>query len=130
MRRELGLLNIICIFVAFGFLVMAAISVISSGDFLTIDNLFIITVSLVMALMFAVNPLLYLKSEGRLPLPGLKNSAAAVPAASGGDWGQLKSHAQAPPLLDAKGRAVPPDVRAIVSKMDSHKDAQKTPNAI
>lgn len=130
MRRELGLLNIICIFVAFGFLVMAAISVISSGDFLTIDNLFIITVSLVMALMFAVNPLLYLKSEGRLPLPGMKNSAAAVPAASGGDWGQLKSHAQAPPLLDAKGRAVPPDVRAIVSKMDSHKDAQKTPNAI
>jgi hypothetical protein len=130
MRRELGLLNIICIFVAFGFLVMAAISVISSGDFLTIDNLFIITVSLVMALMFAVNPLLYLKSEGRLPLPGMKNSAAAVPAASGGDWGQLKSHAQPPPLLDAKGRAVPPDVRAIVSKMDSHKDAQKTPNAI
>ena len=130
MRRELGLLNIICIFVAFGFLVMAAISVISSGDFLTIDNLFIITVSLVMALMFDFNPLLYLKYEGRLPLPGMKKSDAAVPAASGGDWGQLKSHAQAPPLLDAKGRAVPPDVRAIVSKMDSHKDAQKTPNAI
>ena len=130
MRRELGLLNIICIFVAFGFLVMAAISVISSGDFLTTDNLFIITVSLVMALMFAINPLLYLKSEGRLPLPGMKKSAAAVPAASRGDWGQVKLHAPAPPLLDAKGRAVPPDVRAIVSKMDSHKDAQKTPNAV
>ena len=130
MRRELGLLNIICIFVAFGFLVMAAISVISSGDFLTIDNLFIITVSLVMALMFIVSPLLYLKSEGRLPLPGMKKSAAAIPAASGGDWGQVKSHAPAPPLLDAKGRAVPPDVRALVSKMDSHKDAQKTPNAV
>lgn len=124
MRRELGLLNIICIFVAFGFLVLAAISVISSGDFLTIDNLFIITVSLVMALMFAVNPLLYLKSEGRLPVPGMKK---AVPApAGGGDWGQIKSHAQAPPLLDAKGRAVPPDVRAIVSQMESRKD----PNAV
>ena len=130
MRRELGLLNIICIFVAFGFLVMAAISVISSGDFLTIDNLFIITVSLVMALMFVVSPLLYLKSEGRLPLPGMKKSAQAVPAASGAEWGQIKSHPQAPPLLDAKGRAVPPDVRAIVSKMDSHKEAQKTPNAV
>jgi len=109
---------------------MAAISVISSGDFLTTDNLFIITVSLVMALMFAINPLLYLKSEGRLPLPGMKKSVAAVPAASGGDWGQIKPHAPAPPLLDAKGRAVPPDVRAIVSTMDRHKDAQKTPNAI
>jgi len=130
MRRELGLLNIICIFVAFGFLVMAAISVISSGDFLTTDNLFIITVSLVMALMFIISPLLYLKSEGRLPLPGMKKSAAAVPAASGGDWGQVKSHAPAPPLLDAKGRAVPPDVRAIVSRMDSHKEAQKTPDAV
>ena len=130
MRRELGLLNIICIFVAFGFLVMAAISVISSGDFLTTDNLFIITVSLVMALMFAINPLLYLKSEGRLPLPGMKKSVAAVPAASGRDWGQIKSHAPAPPLLDAKGRAMPPDVRAIVSQMDSHKGAQKTPNAV
>ena len=129
MRRELGLLNIICIFVAFGFLVMAAISVISSGDFLTTDNLFIITVSLVMALMFIISPLLYLKSEGRLPLPGMKRSKS-IAAPAGNDWGQVKSHAQAPPLLDAKGRAVPPDVRAIVSKMDSHKEAQKTPNAV
>ena len=126
MRRELGLLNIICIFVAFGFLVLAGISVISSGDFLTIDNLFIITVSLVMALMFIVSPLLYLKSEGRLPLPGVKKPVAAP--AGVGDWGQVKSHAPAPPLLDAKGRAVPPDVRAIVSQMD--KASEKTPNVV
>lgn len=122
MRKELGLLNIICIIVALGFLVMAVVSVIASGDFLTIDNLFIITVSLVMALMFAVNPLLYLKSEGRLPVPFMKKSIAAP--ASGGEWGQIRSQ-QAPPLLDAKGRAVPPDVRAIVSRMDTHKEAQK-----
>jgi hypothetical protein len=122
MRKELGLLNIICILVALGFLGMAVVSVIASGDFLTIDNLFIITVSLVMALMFAVNPLLYLKSEGRLPVPFMKKSIAAP--AGGGEWGQLRSQ-QAPPLLDAKGRAVPPDVRAIVSRMDSHKEAQK-----
>jgi len=126
MRKELGLLNIICILVALGFLVMAIISVISSGDFLTTDNLFIITVSLVMALMFAVNPLLYLKSEGRLPIPGMKKSVPAP--AGGGEWGQIR--AQAPPLLDAKGRAMPPDVRAIVSQMDSRKEAQKTPNAV
>jgi hypothetical protein len=126
MRKELGLLNIICILVALGFVVMAVVSVISSGDFLTIDNLFIITVSLVMALMFVVSPLLYLKSEGRLPVPGLKKSIPAP--AGGGEWGQVKS--TTPPLLDAKGRAMPPDVRAIVSQMDAHKDAQKTPNAV
>ena len=122
MRKELGLLNIICILVALGFLVMAVISVISSGDFLTTDNLFIITVSLVMALMFAINPLLYLKSEGRLPLPGVKKSIAGP--AGNSEWGQIRSQ-QAPPLLDAKGRAVPPDVRAMVSRMDPNKEAQK-----
>jgi hypothetical protein len=122
MRKELGLLNIICIIVALGFLVMAIVSVISSGDFLTIDNLFIITVSLLMAFVFAVNPLLYLKSEGRLPAPFMKKSIAAP--AGGGEWGQIRSQA-APPLLDAKGRAVPPDVRAMVARMDSHKEAQK-----
>jgi len=123
MRKELGLLNIICIIVALGFLVMAVVSVISSGDFLTIDNLFIITVSLLMALMFAINPLLYLKSEGRLPIPGRKKAIAA-PAAGAGEWGSVRAQ-PAPPLLDAKGRAVPPDVRAIVNRLDSQKEAQK-----
>ncbi len=127
MRKELGLLNIFCILIAIAFLAMAVVSVIASGDFFTTDNLFIITVSLVMALVFGVNPLLYLYSEGRLPIPGVKKPVAV--AAGGGDWGQIRSQAP-PPLLDAKGRAVPPDVRAIVSQIDSHKEAQKTPNAV
>ena len=115
MRKELGLLNIICFIVALGFLGMAIVSVISSGDFLTIDNLFIITVSLVMALLFAINPLLYLKSEGRLPLPFVKKPA--VVTGSTNEWGQIRTTASSPPLLDAKGRAVPPDVKAIVGRM-------------
>jgi len=125
MSKELRLLNFICILVAFGFIAIAVISVLSSGDFLTIDNLFIITVCLVMALLFAINPLLYMRSEGKLPLPFIGRKE--VPAVAGGgnntaavagrsDWGQLKS--TAPPLLDAKGRAVPPDVKAIVSRMN------------
>ena len=122
MKRELGLLNLICILVALGFLAMAIISVFDSGDFFTTDNLFIITVSLVMALMFAINPLLYLKSEGRLPVPFMKKSVTAAPNS---EWGQIRS--SAPPLLDAKGRAVPPDVKAIVSRLGKRgevKDAQ------
>jgi len=125
MRKELGLLNIICFIVALGFLGMAIVSVISSGDFLTIDNLFIIAVSLLMALLFAVNPLLYLKSEGRLPMPGRKK-APATPA-GGDEWSQIRT-STTPPMLDAKGRAVPPDVRAIVNRLDSHKEAQKSQN--
>ncbi len=127
MNRELGLLNLICILVALGFLAFAIVSVVASGDFLTTDNLFIITVSLVMALLFVINPLLYLRSEGRLPVPFMKKKSIDAPA-GGGEWGQIRS--QAPPLLDAKGRAVPPDVRAIVARMESHKEAQKTQNVI
>ena len=118
MRKELGLLNFICMLVALGFLALAVISVIDSGSFLTIDDLFIIAVSLVMALLFGINPLFYLHSEGRLRMPFTKKSIAAAPA---GEWGQIRS--APPPLLDAKGRAVPPDVRAIVSRMDSRKEA-------
>lgn len=117
MSKELGLLNFICILVALGFLALAVVSVLASGDFLTIDNLFIITVSLLMALLFAINPLLYLKSEGRLPLPFAKK---AIAAPAGGEWGQVRS-STSPPLLDAKGRAVPPDVKAIVARMGSSK---------
>jgi hypothetical protein len=118
---EVKALNFVCILIALFFLGMVVISVISSGDFLSIDNLFIITVSLLMALLFAVVPLLYLKSENRLPIPFVKRSipAAAAAAAGGGggggaDWGQIKSNT--PPLLDAKGRAVPPDVKGMVAR--------------
>ena len=120
MRKELGMLNIVCILVALAFVAMAVVSVIESGDFLSTDNLFIITVSMLMALMFAINPLLYLKSEGRLRAPFSKK---AIAAPAGAEWGQIRS--QAPPLLDAKGRAMPPDVREIVARQQSHKDAQK-----
>src|SRR5215217_865054 len=122
MKRELGLLNFICLLVGLGFLALAIISVLNSGDFLTIDNLFIITVSLVMALTFAVNPLLYLKSEGRLPLPFVKKTEVAGRA---GDWGQVRS-SHTPPLLDAKGRAVPPDVKAIVSRLGPQEGTKGT----
>ena len=111
MSKELTLLNVICVLVAIAFLAMAVISALSAGDFFTTDNLFIIVVSLTMALLFLINPLLYLKSEGRLPVPFKKRSIAAP----SGEWGQIRS--STPPLLDAKGRAVPPDVRAIMSRM-------------
>lgn len=113
MSKELKLLNLACIVIALAFLALAVWSALSSGDFFTTDNLFIIAVSLMMALLFAINPLLYLRSQGRLPIPFMKKIEAP---AGGGDWGQIRS-SSTPPLLDAKGRAVPPDVRAIVSRL-------------
>jgi len=81
---------------------------------LSTDNLFVTAVGLLMALMFAVNPLLYLKSEGKLPIPFSKKNPSSQAQISG-------TSSSTPPLLDAKGRAVPPDVRAIVSQMGQAK---------
>jgi len=114
MNRELGLLNLICIVAALLFLVLIVVNALTSGDVLSTDNLFITTVGLLMALMFAVNPLLYLKSEGKLPIPFSKKNPSSQAQISG-------TSSSTPPLLDAKGRAVPPDVRAIVSQMGQAK---------
>jgi hypothetical protein len=121
MKRELGLLNFICIAAAVIFVALAVVNLLTSGDFLTTDNLFITMVCLVMALMFAVNPILYLKSEGRLPaVPFTKKERIQ----SGQTASQIT--AKGPALLDAKGRAVPPDVRQIVANLGEGqaKDAQ------
>ena len=68
-----------------------------------------------MALMFAVNPLLYLKSEGRLPIPFAKRLSGSQSQSQ--SQTQVSGVAAAPPLLDAKGRPVPPDVRQIAVRM-------------
>ncbi|HBB88955.1 MAG TPA: hypothetical protein DC047_15220 [Blastocatellia bacterium] len=113
MKGELRLLNLICIVVALVFVALAAVNALSSGDFLSTDNLFITAVCLLMALMFAANPLLYLKSEGKLPIPFMKRSA--VPAGTG--VGTFARAPASPPLLDARGRAVPPDVKSMMANM-------------
>lgn len=116
MSKELGLLNFLCLVAALGFLALAIVSILSSGDFLTTDNLFIISFSMLMALLFVINPLLYLKSEGKLPIPGMKRTPSGQAL-----WGSQASPGQlpasTPPLLDAKGRAVPPDVKAMMNRM-------------
>src|SRR4029450_8880484 len=88
MSKELGLLNFICILATIGFLAMLVVTALTSGDILTTDTLFVMTVCLVMAVMFAASPLLYLKSEGKLPIPGMKKVAVATAVASGRTAGQ------------------------------------------
>lgn len=109
MNKELKLLNLICIIVAVGFVAAAALNALFSPQLFTTDNLFVTVVCLVMALVFGVNPLFYLKSEGKLPIPFQKRLARRAAEK------QLAS--ATPTLLDAKGRAVPPDVRSMVANM-------------
>jgi hypothetical protein len=112
MKRELGFLNLVCIVTGLLFLGFAVLNALMSPQFFTTDNLFVTMVCLVMALMFTVNPLLYLKSEGRLPIPFAKRLAAAGPTPQP----QLRP-SMPPPLLDSRGRPVPPDVRQLVARL-------------
>jgi hypothetical protein len=109
MKRELGLLNVFCILLGVIFIALAIWTALFSPQFFTTDNLFFISVCLVMALLFLANPLLYLQSEGRLPIPFTKRAPRAAAA-------QLAS--TGPPLLDARGRAVPPDVKSMMARMN------------
>jgi cytochrome c oxidase subunit 4 len=109
MSKQLKILNIICVIAALGFLLMIVVTAVTAGDILTTDTLFIMTVCLVMAVMFAASPLLYLKSEGKLPLPGMKKLAAPkaaagqLPAPAGNSseqapaatWGAISAHSAA-----------------------------------
>ena len=116
MKNELGLLNIICVVIGLLFIAGAIMTAVFFPPLLSTDNLFIIVVCMVMALMFMSNPLLYLHSEGRLPIPFAKRL---------GRQKQTPQLASAgPPLLDAKGRAVPPDVKAMMAGMARKKDVE------
>jgi len=113
MKREATLLNLVCIIAALGFVALAVANALLSPSFLTTDNLFVTMVCMLMALMFIVNPLLYLRDEGRLPIPFQKRRALKAAAV---DWG-ARALPPSAPLLDAKGRAVPPDVKSMVENM-------------
>ncbi|PYS74011.1 MAG: hypothetical protein DMF69_03110 [Acidobacteria bacterium] len=82
MSKELKVLNIICVLVVIASLALIVVTAVTSGDLLTIDTLFIMTMCLLMAVVFAVSPLLYLKSEGKLPLPGMKKLSTSAPVAA------------------------------------------------
>lgn len=123
MKSEAKLLNLLCLIAALAFVGLAVLNALTSVSFLTTDNLFVTMVCLLMALMFVVNPLLYLKDEGRLPIPFLKRDALKAQPATAGRALSPSSPAT-PPLLDAKGRAVPPDVKSMVANM---KPKQPTP---
>lgn len=116
MNKELGLLNLVSILVGLLFIAFAVVTALFYPPLLSTDNLFIISVCLVMALLFMVNPLFYLHSEGRLPIPfakrlGIAQRTPAVQLAG-------TSTKSTPPLLDVKGRAVPPDVKSMMANMN------------
>src|SRR5215208_5093679 len=56
MKSESMLLNVVCIVMALGFLGLAGLSYLSSGNFISTDNLFFSSVAGMMALIFLLVP--------------------------------------------------------------------------
>jgi cytochrome c oxidase subunit 4 len=83
-KKETTVLNVVCAVAAFGFVAFAAFNALSSGDFLTTDNLFLTAVCLLFALVFAISPLVWLIETGKLPVPFMKKPVTESTSSSPG----------------------------------------------
>ena len=124
MKNESLLLNVICIVMALGFLALAGLSYMSSGNFISTDNLFFSTVAGMMALVFLLIPAATFLSARKAK----KAPATEAGAAAAGDRaiaGTARTPAGALPrarvrfadTVDARGRPIPPDVARMVETM-------------
>lgn len=129
MKSESFLLNVVCIVMALGFLGLAGLSYMSSGNFISTDNLFFSSVAGMMALIFLLIPAATFLSARKA------KKAPAADAKAAGEWGAVtagsRTSAGALPrarvrftdTVDARGRPIPPDVARMV---DSMKDKEPT----
>ena len=151
MKNESLLLNLICILFALGFVALAVFSFFWAGTFLSIDSLFFTAVCLMVAGMFAIIPVSWLVSTGKLKLPFMKASASATtPAAK---KAPAAAAASARPAVGAKppaaglpassatpapastvarpepvrtgGSNLPPDVRGVMDQVNKRQPADK-----
>ncbi|HEX8920693.1 MAG TPA: hypothetical protein VF766_04410 [Pyrinomonadaceae bacterium] len=133
MDKENLLLNVVCIVMALGFLGLAGLSYLSSGNFISTDNLFFSSVSGMMALIFLLVPLssfIAARKAKKSPAGDADATAAAV-AGRGAIAGTKRAAATAAlrapvrfaDTVDARGRPIPPDVARMVEFM---KDRERT----
>ena len=69
-KKEDVILNLISIALAVGFIIFAIANAGMAGTFFSIDSLFITAVSLTMAVIFLISPLMWLYANGMLRMPG------------------------------------------------------------
>lgn len=123
MKSENLLLNVVCIVMALGFLGLAGLSYLSSGNFISTDNLFFSSVAGMMALIFLLVPVTSFIADRKA-----KKSPAGEVATAGGQGviagakrttvGALhRAPVRFADTVDAKGRPIPPDVARMVETM-------------
>jgi hypothetical protein len=129
MDKENLLLNVVCIVMAIGFLGLAGLSYLSSGNFISTDNLFFSSVSGMMALIFLLVPLTsFIAARRAKKAPAGEASATTTAAAIAGTkraaaTASLRAPVRFADTVDARGRPIPPDVARMVEFM---KDRETT----
>jgi hypothetical protein len=125
LKSENLLLNVVCIVMALGFLGLAGLSYLSSGNFISTDNLFFSSVSGLMAFIFLLIPFASFM-EARKAKKAPAGELAATTAAERGTIAGTKRAASSAALrapvrfadtVDARGRPIPPDVARMVEFM-------------
>jgi cytochrome c biogenesis factor len=122
MKRENLLLNVVCIVMALGFLGLAGLSYLSSGNFISTDNLFFSSVAGMMALIFLLVPVTsFLADRKAKKAPAGEVATAGQGAIAGAKRTTVGALHRAPvrftDTVDAKGRPIPPDVARMVETM-------------
>ncbi len=123
MKSESLLLNVVCIVMALGFLGLAGLSYLASGNFISTDNLFFSSVAGMMALIFLLVPVTSFISDRRAkkaPVGGAATAAGqgAIAGAKRTTVGALqRAPVRFADTVDAKGRPIPPDVARMVETM-------------
>ena len=128
MDKENLLLNVVCIVMAIGFLGLAGLSYLSSGNFISTDNLFFSSVSGMMALIFLLVPLSsFIAARKAKKAPAGEAGATPTAAIAGTKRATATAALRAPvrfaDTVDARGRPIPPDVARMVEFM---KDRETT----
>jgi hypothetical protein len=129
MKNENMLLNVVCVVMALGFLALAGLSYMSSGNFISTDNLFFSSVAGMMALIFLLIPLAsFMSARKAKKAPEAAEATAARGAVTSGarkSAGSLPARAPVryADTVDARGRPIPPDVARMVETM---KDKETT----
>jgi multisubunit Na+/H+ antiporter MnhG subunit len=124
MKKEGLLLNVVCLGVAIGFLGLAGLSYLSSGNFISTDNLFFSSVCGLMALLFLLVPVtsyMVARKEQKAAAGETSTSTTARGAITGATRSAASSAARVPvrfaDTVDARGRPIPPDVARMVEVM-------------
>ena len=122
-KSENFLLNVVCIVMALGFLGLAGLSYVSSGNFISTDNLFFSSVAGMMALLFLLVPVTsFIADRNAKKAPAGETAAAkagqgAISGAKRTTVGALRTQVRFADTVDARGRPIPPDVARMVETM-------------